>query len=70
MNNTKSQELYKEGQKHLVGSVNSPVRAFSSVGGNPLFMEKASGSKIDPETKTYQNVVIRLVIKNTLHVHQ
>ena len=46
MNNTKSKELYEKGQKHLVGAVNSPVRAFNSVGGNPLFMEKAHGSKI------------------------
>ena len=46
MNNTKSQELYKAGQEHLVGAVNSPVRPFNSVGGNPLFMEKAHGSKI------------------------
>ena len=42
----KSQKLYEEGLIHLVGAVNSPVRAFTSVGGNPLFIKKAKGSKI------------------------
>lgn len=59
MNNTKSKELYKKGQKHLVGAVNSPVRAFSSVGGNPLFMEKAAGSKIyDVDGNEYIDMVL------------
>jgi len=59
MNTTKSQELYKEGQKHLVGAVNSPVRAFNSVGGNPLFMEKASGCKIyDVDGNEYIDLVV------------
>lgn len=59
MNNTKSQELYKAGQEHLVGAVNSPVRAFSSVGGNPLFMESASGSKIyDVDGNEYIDLVL------------
>jgi len=59
MNNTKSKELYKKGQKHLVGAVNSPVRAFNSVGGNPLFMEKASGSKIyDVDGNKYIDLVL------------
>ncbi len=42
----KSQKLYRKGLVNLVGAVNSPVRAFSSVGGNPLFIKKAKGSKI------------------------
>jgi glutamate-1-semialdehyde 2,1-aminomutase len=59
MNNTKSKELYKAGQKHLVGAVNSPVRAFNSVGGNPLFMEKAHGSKIyDVDGNEYVDLVL------------
>lgn len=59
MNNTKSQELYTKGQKHLVGAVNSPVRAFNSVGGNPLFMEKAHGSKIyDVDGNEYIDLVL------------
>ena len=36
-----SEKLYQKGLKHLVGAVNSPVRAFASVGGNPLFIEKS-----------------------------
>ena len=42
----KSKQLYNQGQKHLVGAVNSPVRAFQSVGGTPLFIKRAKGSKI------------------------
>lgn len=59
MNYTKSKELYKKGQEHLVGAVNSPVRAFNSVGGNPLFMEKAHGSKIyDVDGNEYIDLVL------------
>ncbi|HEY9083117.1 MAG TPA: glutamate-1-semialdehyde 2,1-aminomutase [Vicingaceae bacterium] len=59
MNNTKSQALYSKGQQHLVGAVNSPVRAFKSVGGNPLFMERASGSKIyDVDGNEYIDLVL------------
>ncbi len=45
MNHKKSEKLYQKGLKHLVGAVNSPVRAFTSVGGNPLFIKKAKGTK-------------------------
>ncbi len=41
-----SEALYKRAEKILVGGVDSPVRAFRSVGGNPLFIKKAKGSKI------------------------
>jgi len=41
-----SEKLYKKGLENLVGAVNSPVRAFASVGGNPIFIDKAKGSKI------------------------
>ncbi|MCB0408839.1 MAG: glutamate-1-semialdehyde 2,1-aminomutase [Flavobacteriales bacterium] len=59
MNNTKSKELFQKGQEHLVGAVNSPVRAFNSVGGNPLFMEKAHGSKIyDVDGNEYIDMVL------------
>ncbi len=46
MNTKKSQELFAEAQKYIPGGVNSPVRAFKSVGLNPLFIAKAKGSKI------------------------
>lgn len=42
----KSIEAYKEAVQLMPGGVNSPVRAFKSVGMNPIFMEKGKGSKI------------------------
>ncbi len=55
----KSQELYNKGLKHLVGAVNSPVRAFASVGGNPLFIKKAKGSTItDVDGNDYVDFVL------------
>ncbi|PHR69036.1 MAG: glutamate-1-semialdehyde-2,1-aminomutase [Lutibacter sp.] len=54
-----SEKLYKEGLVHLVGAVNSPVRAFASVGGNPLFIQKAKGSKIvDVDSNRYIDLVL------------
>src|SRR4029078_4244241 len=38
--------LFQEAQQHMPGGVNSPVRAFKSVGRDPLFISKAKGSKI------------------------
>ncbi len=59
MNYTKSQQLYTKGLENLVGSVNSPVRAFASVGGNPLFIKKAKGSKIiDVDGNSYIDMVL------------
>ncbi|GIX42238.1 MAG: glutamate-1-semialdehyde 2,1-aminomutase [Leptospiraceae bacterium] len=37
----KSEEIYKEALKYLPGGVNSPVRAFRQVGGNPIFIKHA-----------------------------
>lgn len=42
----RSEELFKKAVEIMPGGVNSPVRAFGSVGRNPLFIEKAKGSKI------------------------
>lgn len=39
-------KLFQEAQKYIPGGVNSPVRAFKSVGGIPLFIKKGNGSKI------------------------
>lgn len=44
-----SKELYDEALKYLPGGVNSPVRAFRSVGGTPLFMKRGKGSHIFDE---------------------
>lgn len=41
---TRSEELFARAQESIPGGVNSPVRAFKSVGGTPLFISKASGA--------------------------
>ncbi|MCZ6556326.1 MAG: glutamate-1-semialdehyde 2,1-aminomutase [SAR324 cluster bacterium] len=46
MSRTKSVELFERSRLSIPGGVNSPVRAFKSVGMNPLFIQRASGSKI------------------------
>jgi glutamate-1-semialdehyde 2,1-aminomutase len=46
MNTSKSEEIFAEAKKYIPGGVNSPVRAFKSVGGNPIFMKSGSGSKM------------------------
>ncbi len=43
MNEKKSNQLFKQAEKLLSGGVNSPVRAFKSVGGTPRFIQKAKG---------------------------
>ena len=59
MNFDRSKELFEEGQKNLVGAVNSPVRAYKSVGGTPLFIKKAKGSKIiDVDNNQYIDLVL------------
>lgn len=55
----KSVSLFNKGQKHLVGAVNSPVRAFKSVGGVPIFIDHAKGSKIyDVDGNEYIDLVL------------
>lgn len=44
MKTTRSQQLFAEAQRYIPGGVNSPVRAFRSVGGQPLFIAKAKGA--------------------------
>ncbi|MBI1824492.1 MAG: aminotransferase class III-fold pyridoxal phosphate-dependent enzyme, partial [Nitrospirae bacterium] len=46
---TRSQILFEKAKKLIPGGVNSPVRAFKAVGGNPLFIKKAQGSTITDE---------------------
>ena len=43
---TKSEQLFAESLNHIPGGVNSPVRAFRGVGGQPFFAERAAGSHI------------------------
>ncbi len=46
MERSKSQWLFSEAQKYIPGGVNSPVRAYKGVGGEPLFIKQGKGSKI------------------------
>ena len=55
---TRSQDLFAAAKSVTPGGVNSPVRAFKSVGGDPLFISQAKGSKIvDADGKSYIDYV-------------
>jgi glutamate-1-semialdehyde 2,1-aminomutase len=43
---TLSQKLYQRAVQHIPGGVNSPVRAWRAVGGDPVFIQRARGSKL------------------------
>jgi len=54
MNISKSQELFTRAQASIPGGVNSPVRAFKSVGGTPIFLQKAKGAYLyDVDSNRY-----------------
>lgn len=54
----KNSLLFEEAKKYIPGGVNSPVRAFGLVGGDPLFIQKASGSLLyDEEGDAYVDYV-------------
>ncbi len=58
MNTEKSQHLFERALQLIPGGVNSPVRAFKGVGGNPLFIGKAKGSVlIDVDGNRYIDYV-------------
>jgi glutamate-1-semialdehyde 2,1-aminomutase len=46
MHRTQSENLFAEALKYIPGGVNSPVRAFRAVGGQPFFVNKASGAHL------------------------
>ena len=46
MNLTKSKQLFEEAKKYIPGGVNSPVRAFGSVGMSPVFVDHGEGARI------------------------
>jgi glutamate-1-semialdehyde 2,1-aminomutase len=55
---SKSEELFKRASKTIPGGVNSPARAFRSVGGTPVFIDRAKGSRItDVDGNTYIDYV-------------
>lgn len=43
---SKSEQLFAEALQYIPGGVNSPVRAFRAVGGNPFFVNRAKGAKV------------------------
>jgi glutamate-1-semialdehyde 2,1-aminomutase len=73
-----SQKLFAVAKTLIPGGVNSPVRAFRNVGGEPFFVRKAHGSRIeDVDGKTYIDYIgswgpnilghAPVVITNTIH---
>ena len=55
---THNQQLFERAQRHIPGGVNSPVRAFRSVGGTPCFFTRGSGSRVtDADGKSYLDYV-------------
>lgn len=55
---SRNQQLFDRAQRHIPGGVNSPVRAFRSVGGVPCFFQKGQGPKVqDADGKWYTDYV-------------
>ena len=58
MKTVSSKKLFAQSQRYIPGGVNSPVRAFRSVGGNPLFIKSAQGATvIDADGNTFLDYV-------------
>ncbi len=58
MDTSRSQALFLRAQKHIPGGVNSPVRAFGSVGGTPRFIQKAQGVSVtDADGNSYTDYI-------------
>ena len=54
----RSSQLFKTAQQYIPGGVNSPVRAFKGVGGEPIFMQRAKGAYLyDFDNNTYIDYV-------------
>ena len=55
---TTNEELFTSAKRHIPGGVNSPVRAFAGVGGTPIFISRAKGSKMyDTNGRAYIDYV-------------
>ena len=55
---TRNEQWFERAQRHIPGGVNSPVRAFRSVGGTPCFFAQGSGPRVtDEDGKTYLDYV-------------
>ena len=56
--NSRNEALFQRAQRSIPGGVNSPVRAFRSVGGTPRFIERAEGARVwDADGKAYIDYV-------------
>ncbi len=70
MNITKSVSLFQEAQKLFPGGVNSPVRAFRAVGGQPLFIQRGEGAYLfDVDGNRYIDYVLSWGPLITGHAH-
>jgi glutamate-1-semialdehyde 2,1-aminomutase len=57
-NTSSSQSLFEKAKQFIPGGVNSPVRAFRAVGGNPIFMKKAKGAYLyDEDGNQYVDLI-------------
>ena len=55
---SRNQQLFEQSQKYIPGGVNSPVRAFKSVGGTPVFFQRGQGAHFwDVDGKRYIDYV-------------
>ena len=58
MDRAKSQHLFERAQASIPGGVNSPARAFRSVGGTPVFIERGEGARLyDVDGNSYLDYV-------------
>ena len=58
MDFSKSKDLFKEANRYIPGGVNSPVRAFKSVGMNPVFIARAEGAYLyDADGNRYVDLI-------------
>lgn len=56
---SRNSDLFQQAQQHIPGGVNSPVRAFKAVGGEPVFLERAKGAYLfDADDKRYVDYVL------------
>lgn len=55
---TNSEQLFQQAKEVIPGGVNSPVRAFRAVGGNPIFIKSANGPYlVDEDDNTYVDLI-------------
>ncbi len=58
MNLSTSEQLFQQAKNHIPGGVNSPVRAFRAVGGNPIFVKSAKGAYLyDEDGNSYLDLI-------------